>query len=118
MSETTYEGSCQCGTVRFSATTALDSLVQCNCSRCYRLNQVMQPVAGDNFILHSGEDRLSTYRFNSEKIQHRFCSVCGVQPFANGADQKGNPVYMINVHCLEGAQYDGEKITRFNGAAY
>lgn len=116
--EPTYHGSCQCGSVRFSATTALNGLVQCNCSRCLRLNQVMQSVKADDFTLHAGEDFLTLYRFNTEKIAHRFCSVCGVQPFANGTDQKGNALYMVNVGCLEGASYDPATIVRFNGAQY
>lgn len=113
-----YEGSCHCGAVRFSAQTELDSLLRCNCSRCRRLGWVLQPVPAENFTLLSGKDRLTSYRFNKKVIDHTFCSVCGVEAFANGRDREGNTLYMVNVNCLEGAEYDPDTVTSFDGASY
>ena len=113
-----YEGSCHCGAVRFSAQTALDSLMRCNCSRCKRLGWVLQPVPSERFTLSIGADTLTSYRFNTERINHTFCSVCGVEAFANGTDRDGNPLYMVNVNCLDGAQYDAETVTNVDGASF
>lgn len=111
--ETTYHGSCHCGAVRFSAVTALDKLMDCNCSRCHRLGWIMQPVPAAKFTLLSGADKLRDYRFNTEKIRHRFCVDCGIEPFATGSDQDGNDVYMVNVNCLEDAP-DIDRATIFH----
>lgn len=113
-----YEGSCQCGAIAFRATLALDAPFQCNCSRCRRLNAVMASVAGSDFTLLHGADTLKTFRFNSHTIAHNFCPECGIEPFAQGADRDGNAMYVVNVHCLEGAVYDKNAITHFNGADF
>jgi hypothetical protein len=113
-----YEGSCQCGAVRFTARTRLDTPFQCNCSRCRRLNAVMHSVPGDNFTLLSGSEALKIYKFNSHTIAHQFCTECGIQPFAAGSDREGNTIHVVNVHCLEDARYDKNAISHFNGADF
>lgn len=118
MSDGFYGGSCQCGAVAFRARPALEGVFQCNCSRCRRLNAVMASVKGGDFELLRGEEALGTYRFNSNTIAHRFCTRCGIQPFAQGADRDGNAMYVVNVHCLDGARYDKTAITHFNGADF
>ena len=102
MSQTDHhDGQCHCGAVRFSVQSALDSLGDCNCSRCRRLGWVMQSVSAANFTLKSGADNLTTYRFNTEMIEHLFCKTCGIEAFARGSDGKGNTLYMFNVNCLD-----------------
>jgi hypothetical protein len=115
MAEQTYDGSCHCGAVTFRVTTALDQPFQCNCSRCYRLNAVMHSAPGAAFELLQGEDVLKTYQFNHRVINHRFCTVCGLQPFSTGSDDKGNEMVVFNVHCLKDASYDAAKIMHFDG---
>lgn len=53
------------------------------------------------FSLTSGEEALSEYRFNTEKIQHLFCKTCGVESFAHGAMPDGTPTVAVNVRCLD-----------------
>jgi len=113
-----YRGSCHCGAVQFTARTRIEAPFMCNCSRCRRLNMVMTSVPAADFSLVSGGEMLKTYRFNSHKIAHQFCIQCGVQSFSSGTDQKGNALYVINVHCLEDAPYDKDAITQFNGADF
>jgi hypothetical protein len=51
------------------------------------------------FRLLQGEERLSTYRWNTGVAQHRFCVVCGVKPFYV---PRSNPDGMdVNVRCLD-----------------
>lgn len=98
----TYSGQCHCGAVRFTVTTDLGALGDCNCSMCARLGWVMQTVLAADFALLSGADRLSTYRFNTGQFAHQFCSVCGIESFARGDDGKGNVTYTVNTACLAG----------------
>lgn len=110
-----HQGSCHCGAVRFEAETTLDGLLDCNCSRCSRLGWVLQPVPAAHFKLLSGEDKLTNYHFNTHKIDHLFCSVCGVQSFGRGKDGEGNPVYMVNVNCLENVEIDRNTVYHWDG---
>lgn len=114
-----YHGQCHCGAVRYSARTDLSSPADCNCSRCRRLGWIMQSLPGSDFTLHSGEDNLTLYRFNTEKIDHLFCKTCGIESFARGADGEGNVMVMINVTCLEDAPaIDRSTIKHWDGANF
>lgn len=113
----TYRGQCHCGAVRFTATTALDGLGDCNCSRCRRLGWVMQSLPATDFVLESGEDNLTLYRFNTEKIDHLFCKTCGIEAFARGSDGKGNKLVMVNVNAFEPpVNVDRNTIKHWDGA--
>jgi hypothetical protein len=112
----TYQGQCHCGAVRFSATTDLSDLFDCNCSRCRRLASVMGSAPASDFVVHAGEEALAVYHFNHHAIDHLFCTTCGVQPFSRGTfgDQ---PMVVFNVGCLEGApMIDRSTILHYNGA--
>ena len=120
MAETkTYQGQCHCGAVRFSVSTDLSGMCDCNCSRCRRLGWVMQSVPASAFELQAGEDKLTPYHFNTDKIDHLFCSHCGIESFARGEDGMGNATYMVNVNCLEGAPpIDRASIKHWDGASF
>ena len=114
-----YKGQCHCGAVQFTATTDFASMGDCNCSRCRRLGWVMQSAPSSAFSLEAGEDNLTLYRFNTEKIDHLFCKTCGIESFARGSDGKGNEMVMINVACLEGAPpVDRNAIKHWDGANF
>jgi hypothetical protein len=110
-----YAGSCHCGKVRFAATTDLARVVTCNCSRCSRLGVIWCFVTPDNFALESGEDALGHYTFNRHVIDHRFCTTCGIEPFARGRTPSGTESVAINVRCLEGIDIDQLSPIRVNG---
>lgn len=115
----TYHGKCHCGAVRFSVETDFASLGDCNCSRCRRLGWIMQSVPADRFALQTGEENLSLYHFNSEKIDHLFCKSCGIQSFARGTDGQGNELVMVNVNCLDDAPpVDRSAIKHWDGANF
>ena len=96
-----YSGSCHCGAVKFAFDSDLGAMGDCNCSRCRRLGWVMQAVPAQEFTLLSGADKLTTYRFNTEKIEHLSCSACGIESFARGTGPDGAGAVMVNVNCLD-----------------
>ena len=102
MTEQTFQGSCQCQAVAFEAKLDLDATMTCNCSRCQRLGWVMAFTPMTKFTLKSGEQALSQYTFNKERIRHQFCRVCGIEPFAYGKGPDGAETAAVNVNCLEG----------------
>lgn len=118
LEKTTYQGACHCGAVRFEAGTALDGLADCNCSRCRRLGWVMQSVPQNDFRLLSGQDRLTEYRFNTQHIEHLFCSVCGIESFARGRNAEGEALMMVNVNCLEGVDVDRTAVHHWDGRSF
>jgi len=96
VAEQLHKGSCQCGAIRFEALTDLAMTRTCNCSRCQRLGAVWAYTSLDKLKLLQGEDHLTTYTFNRKIGQHKFCRVCGIEPFAMGS------IVVINVNCLDG----------------
>jgi len=97
----TYRGQCHCGAVQYEVTTALEGLGTCNCSRCQRLGWVMTFVPAADFRLLQGEASLTPYRFNTHRIEHLFCTQCGIESFARGSDGEGKPSVVVNVNCFE-----------------
>jgi hypothetical protein len=113
----TYHGQCHCGAVQYEVSSDLGSMGDCNCSRCRRLGWVMQSAPASQFTLLSGADNLTTYRFNTETIEHVFCKTCGIESFARGKDGKGTETVMFNVNCLEPAvPVERSGITHWDGA--
>ena len=109
-----YTGSCQCGKVRYEVQLDIKEVLACNCSRCGRLGSLLAFAPSSQFKLIQGEKDLTTYEFNRHMIQHKFCSICGIQSFAMGRHPKtGESMAAINVRCLDGidvAQFPVRKV--------
>lgn len=95
------EGACHCGAVTFEADVDLSSVITCNCSICEMKGLTLTFAPASRFRLATGEADLTEYRFNTMKIGHEFCRVCGVQSFARAAGPDGTPMVAINVRCLK-----------------
>ena len=95
-----YPGSCHCGAVRFEVEAPEQVEVErCNCSICRRSGFLHLIVPLSRFRLLSGEDSLTTYRFNTGVARHTFCKVCGIKPFYT---PRSNPDGIdINLNCLD-----------------
>lgn len=72
-------------------------------------------VPRDQFTLTTPEDAASTYLFNKHVIQHRFCPACGMHPYAEGVDPKGNAMVAVNLRCIEGLDLSTVPVHEFNG---
>jgi hypothetical protein len=97
----TVAGGCHCGMVRYEAEADLGQAMACNCSHCEKKGFILTFTPAENFRLLSGEDRITEYGFNQNKISHRFCAVCGTQPFAFADAPDGKPMAAINVRCID-----------------
>ncbi len=109
----TYDGSCHCGRVRFSVRADLSRAVVCNCSICEKkgfLHLIVEPSA---FELRSGQDELTTYRFNTGVARHTFCRHCGVHPFYV---PRSHPDKIdVNLRCLAGVDAAAVTARLFDG---
>ena len=110
-----YKGSCHCGRVAYEDEGTIDRAMACNCSMCQRKGSLLWFVPRSQFKLLTPEDNASTYLFNKHRIGHRFCPVCGIHPYADGADRQGNPMAAINVRCLEGIDLETITVGHFDG---
>lgn len=105
-------GGCHCGAVRFRVRLREHRAVACNCSICAKKGFVNVIAAPEDFELLSGEEVLTSYRFNTGQAEHRFCSVCGIHPFSRPRSHPGG--YDVNGRCLDNG-IDGWDIAMFDG---
>ena len=110
-----YRGSCHCGRIAFEVEGDLGSVLSCNCSICQRKGSLLWFVPRDALKLLTPEDASSVYEFNRHVIRHRFCPNCGMHPYADGTDPKGNRIAAINVRCLEDIDLESLPVTRYDG---
>ena len=112
-----YRGSCHCGKVAFEAEGSIDGVLACNCSICSRKGSLLWFIPRSQLRLLTPESDASTYTFNKHVIRHRFCPACGIHPYGEGTDPKGNAIAAVNARCLEGVDLDALKVTHFDGRA-
>ena len=110
-----HRGGCHCGRVRFEVAAAAEIVVsECNCSICRKSGYLALIVPRDRFRLISGEDGLTTYRFNTGVADHLFCGHCGVKSFYVPRSHPNG--YSVNVRCLDPAGIHSVRVVPFDGA--
>jgi len=113
-----YSGSCHCGAVTFTVEGEPPAgAMSCNCSHCQRKGFLLSFVPAEQFTLDGGDDKLATYTFNKHQIQHRFCTTCGTQPFAEG-EMNGAKMRGINLRCVPEVDLDSLEIQKVDGASF
>jgi len=110
-----YTGSCHCGRVRFTVEGEIDQGLACNCSICSRKGSLLWFVPRAALTLLTPEANAASYTFNRHVIQHRFCPTCGIHPYGEGTDPKGNRMAAVNLRCIEGLDLASVKVVEFDG---
>jgi hypothetical protein len=114
-----FEGGCHCGAIKFTVDAPLPTqALSCNCSYCRIEGALLAFFPAGQFTLEQGEDALSSYRFNTHKIEHRFCSKCGSHPFSFGVNPSdGAPMRAVNLRCVKAVDLDGLTVRHYDGAS-
>jgi hypothetical protein len=112
-----YRGGCHCGKVTIEVEGDIAGAVSCNCSMCSKRGSLLWFVPREQMQL-TGESELTTYTFNKHVIKHRFCANCGIHPFGEGVDPKGNATAAINIRCLEGIDLESIPVNHFDGRSH
>ena len=112
-----YRGGCHCGKVTIEVEGEITGAVSCNCSICTKRGSLLWFVPRDALKLLTPEDASRVYLFNKHVILHRFCPICGMHPYADGVDPKGNKMAAVNVRCLENVDLEAIPVTHFDGRA-
>lgn len=109
-----HHGSCHCGAIQFQVQAPkVINAIDCNCSICSKKSNLHFIVPESHFTLLQGEDKISTYTFNTKTAKHMFCSICGVQAFYR---PRSNPDgWGVNPKCLDPATVQEINITTFDG---
>jgi len=55
--------------------------------------------------------------FNKHVIKRHFCPTCGIHPFGEGTDPKGNRMAAINIRCLDDIDLPSIPVQHFDGRA-
>lgn len=110
-----YKGSCHCAHVSFEVEGTIDGAIACNCSICHRRGSLLWFVPHERMTLLTPDENASTYLFNKHVIRHRFCPKCGMHPYGEGTDPKGNRMIAINVRCLEDVDLANVTVKHFDG---
>lgn len=114
-----YSGSCHCGVVTFTVAGDIPTeAMSCNCSHCRRKGFLLTFVPADQFTLDSGDDALTSYTFNTHKLQHSFCKTCGVQGFATGKGPDGADTCAVNLRAVPACNLDSLAIQHVDGASF
>ena len=87
----------------------------CNCSICQRKGSLLWFVPRNSLALSTPEENSRVYMFNKHLLKHRFCPTCGIHPYAEGKDPKGNEMAAVNIRCLEGIDLSAIPVTHFDG---
>jgi len=110
-----YKGSCHCGNVAIEVEGEIDSGLACNCSICSRKGSLLWFVQREQLRVLTPDDAAATYTFNKHVIKHRFCKTCGIHPYGEGVDPKGNAIAAINLRCIEGIELETIPVHHFDG---
>ena len=113
-----YRGSCHCGKVAYEVEGELKEAMSCNCSMCSRKGSLLWFVPREQFKLLTAKDDSASYTFNKHNIEHHFCRNCGIHPYAQGVDSKGNKMAAINIRCLEDFEFEKVPVKQVNGRAF
>jgi hypothetical protein len=112
-----YRGSCHCGRVAFEVDGTIENALSCNCSICQRKGSLLWFVPREKVNFITPEENATTYLFNKHAIEHRFCAVCGIHPYAVATDPKGNRMAAINIRCLENIDLGLVPVNPYDGRA-
>ena len=85
-----YRGSCHCGQLAFEVEGDDRECDGVQLLDLQRKGSLLWFVPRDQLRLATPEEESSTYTFNKHVIKHRFCPTCGIHPFGEGVDPKGN----------------------------
>jgi len=107
-------GGCHCGAVTYEV-LAPDEIEarECNCSICAKAGYLHYHVGAHRFRLLTGQDKITTYTFNTGIAKHHFCSMCGIKSFYVPRSKPDG--YSINVCCLEPGSVRVTRILPFDG---
>lgn len=113
-----HTGSCHCGKVSYRVEGEIDQVLDCNCSMCRKRGGLLWFVPRDALHLTGETEATGTYTFNTHKIQHHYCTTCGIAPYSEGQNPDGAAMACINVRCLDDVDLARLKVVAVDGRSF
>ena len=110
-----YKGGCHCGQIAFDVEAQIGPVIECNCSMCSKRGYPLAFVPAAQVVLHTPDADMLIYMFNTHRIRHYVCPVCGVGPFGRSTDPSGIDMFALNVRCLDGVDPQALEIQPLDG---
>ena len=108
------KGGCHCGKVRFQADVPeAVEVLNCNCSICTMSGFRHLIVPHSDFLLLSGQDVLSSYRFGTGAAEHLFCGTCGIKSFYQPRSHPN--AWSVNLNALDDRDELQVSVRQFDG---
>lgn len=97
----TYQGSCHCGTIKFTINcNPISKGLRCTCSICRRKGALMsEAVDEENISIDAAPEHIGLYQFDSKIAKHYFCKNCGIYTHHETARYPGK--YRVNLGCID-----------------
>lgn len=117
--ETTHDGACHCGAVRFRVrlTDGFGTIRRCTCSYCRMRGAVAVSALLDGIQVLEGQENLTLYTFNTRTAKHYFCKTCGI--YTHHQRRSDPSQFGVNVACLRGVSpFDFAEIPVMDGMAH
>lgn len=114
MTQKRLNGSCHCGTVKFSIPSDLDmsAVRRCDCSLCKRRGAIMLACPIQDVLVEKGAEHLVQYKWNTKVATHNFCAKCGIMTHHQ---RRSTPkICGINVGCVDELDYNSFKDVPMN----
>ncbi|MEP5937318.1 MAG: GFA family protein [Erythrobacter sp.] len=104
-------GGCHCGAVQFEADVPAEPvLLDCNCSVCSMTGYLHLTIPHGDFVLKSGADVLTSYKFGTKTADHLFCSQCGIKSYYQPRSHPDS--WSVNYNCVDAnSSLDPEIVT-------
>ena len=113
----THKGGCHCGKIAYEFEGEIGTVLDCNCTLCQKRGGLLHFIPEGAFTFRTPRESIGTYKFNKHVIDHHYCLDCGVSPFSEGTDPKGNAMVAINMRCVDDVDPRALDIKFFNGRA-
>lgn len=120
-----YEGSCHCGTVRFSFEGLIEHVRECDCSVCKRRGALTFRVERDALSFSPPLGELTEYLWGTKTGADYFCPTCGILPFRRPSrptqEERANGIkpfegWAVNVRCIHGLDLESIPRVRIEGS--
>jgi hypothetical protein len=109
-------GGCHCKKISYEVEIDMSlPVIECNCSHCQIKGLLFMFIPTTLMKVLSSENDLTLYRFNTHKIDHLFCTTCGVEAFGRGVKPDGTPTYAINMRSIDDIDLGALNITPYDG---
>lgn len=102
--ETTYQGSCHCGNVKFEVTADIDHLRICDCSLCHKRGALNFRVEDSQLKRITPLEEMTLYQWHTKTARDYFCPTCGILPYRR--PRTAPDLWTVNVRRLEGINVD------------